>query len=128
VSACVRAQAGTVDWQGNALKEVRTLGGLPPALQKALGVGGTGMAGIADRGGKFNSSDVIGDAMPTRRFLVAGLGRDGALVAVERGGFALYTNVTWFSDVERRPVARQTWTIAERPETLRALVERLRVH
>jgi len=124
-TACVRAQADTVAWQGHALREVRTLKDLPRPLQKSLGVGDTGMGGIADRGGAFNPTDVVDGATPSRRFLVAGLDDDTALVAVERGGLARYVVVTWYSDVARQPAVRQTWTITETPQTLTALVERL---
>ena len=63
----------TVVWQGRKLQEVTSLAALPPALQSVLGVGNSGIGGIADRDGNFNSTDFVNLKLPLRRFAVAGV-------------------------------------------------------
>ncbi len=111
----------SVQWGGRILREVTTLSALPASLQAALGVGRPGLDGIADRGGRYNSTDVLDSNLPRRRFLVAGLDRDVALVAVERGGWGWNVQVRLFS----KDVVQRQWTLFESPRTLRDLVGRL---
>lgn len=91
VAACIglaagpRAQAGEGDdvvmWD-----EAQSLRELPAGIQALLGVGLGAAGGIADRGDRFNPSDVEGDNLPMRRFVLAILQGDTAIVAVEQGG------------------------------------------
>ncbi len=66
--------------------EARSLTDLPPALARKLGADQTGVAGIADRGGEFPSTDNITKPIPMRRFSLAAVGEDCVLVALEQGG------------------------------------------
>jgi hypothetical protein len=115
-----------VEWAGHTFREVTTLSALPASLQAALGVGRPGLDGIADRGGRYNSTDVILDSnLPMRRFLVAGLDRDRALVAIEHGGWGWNVEVRLFSNINGKYVVQKEWTLFEAPRTLRDLVGRL---
>jgi hypothetical protein len=60
-----------------------------------------------------------------RRFLVAGLDNDMALIAVEHGGRGWRVDVSLFSNIVRAPVVEKAWTLFEAPGTLRALVDHL---
>src|SRR5579864_4414413 len=85
LESCAETPPENVEWFCHTLHEVRSLNALPPNLQMALGVGHSGLEGIADGNGKFNQTDVVDSELPMRRFLVAGLGADTALVAIEHG-------------------------------------------
>jgi len=75
--------------------EAQSLRELPAGIQALLGVG-LGADGIADRGEDFNTSDVRADNMPTRRFALAVVHGDTAMVAVEQGGRAYAVNAVEF--------------------------------
>jgi hypothetical protein len=115
-----------VAWAGHNFREVTALGGLPIGIRTLLGVGKPRLDGIADPGGKYNSTDVVDSRFPRRRFLVAGVSKDAALVAVECCGFSWNVEVALYSNTARKPSVRQTWTLFESPRTLRALVDHLR--
>lgn len=67
--------------------EAQSLRELPPGIQVLLGVGlAAGEGGIADRGDRFNATDVRMDDVPQRRFVLGIVNGDTAVVAVERGG------------------------------------------
>ena len=119
------ADQGRIQWAGHALREVRSLRDLPPGVQAVLGVGISGLEGIADRNGKYNPTDTVDPTLPMRRFLIAGLDADSALVAVEHGGFGWGGEVALFSNTNSKPVAEREWTLFEAPKTLRELVDRL---
>jgi hypothetical protein len=74
------AQAEQAGWT-----EAQSLRELPAGLQALLGVG-LGLAGIADRGEKFNETDAGDDSMPRRRFVLGVVHGDTAMVALEQGG------------------------------------------
>jgi hypothetical protein len=115
-----------VQWAGHNFREVTALHALPPGVQTVLGVGKPGLDGIADPGGKYNITDVVDSRLPTRRFLVAGVDKNVALVAVERGGIGWSVQVTLYSNTAQTPFVQQTWSLFESPGTLRALVDHLR--
>lgn len=85
LAAGARAQAcdgdAVVMWD-----EAQSLRELPAGIQALLGVGLGAAGGIADRGDRFNASDVAGDNLPMRRFALAILQSDTAVVALEQGG------------------------------------------
>src|SRR5579872_1831801 len=101
--SCSEKPSETVEWSGHKLRGVRSLSGLPRNLQTTLDLGRAGLDGIADRDGKFNPTDVVDSRLPMRRFLVAGLDGDQALVAVERGGLGYGVEVTFFSHTDGTP-------------------------
>jgi hypothetical protein len=85
LAAGPRALAG----EGDAVvmwDEAQSLRELPAGIQALLGVGLGAAGGIADRGDRFNPSDVEGDNLPMRRFALAILQSDTAVVALEQGG------------------------------------------
>jgi len=123
--SCSEKPPETAEWDGYKLREVRTLSALPHNLQNTLDVGRAGLDGIADRGGKFNPTDVVDSSLPMRRFLVAGLENDSALVAIERGGQTYGVEVTLFTHINDDAKVERTWTLFPAPRTLRALVDRL---
>jgi hypothetical protein len=94
-------------------------------MQTALGVANPGLDGIADAGGKYNSTDVVDSRYPRRRFVVAGLDANTALIAVERGGIGWNVEVTLYSNAAVKPAAEKTWTLFEVPCNLRDLVGHL---
>ena len=67
------AKSAEVKWDRYTLREVTSMKALPVNLLTALGVGLPDVAGIADRDGKYNSTDVIMVDGPMRRFAVAGI-------------------------------------------------------
>jgi hypothetical protein len=71
---------------GAAVTEVRSLDALPIQLRHLFPNSTTGVGGIADRGGRFNATDVIVHDLPMRRFVLAAVGTACAVVAVEYGG------------------------------------------
>jgi len=73
---------------GKSLSEVRTLTALPNEVNSLLGQARAGMDGIADRGAKFNVTDVVDERFPMSRFVIAGINASCVLVAIERGGRA----------------------------------------
>ena len=83
LGSCVLAQAG--GQEQSAWMEARSLRELPAGIQALLGVG-LGLAGIADRGGDFNETEVGDDSMPHRRFVLGLVNGGTALVALEQGG------------------------------------------
>jgi len=114
-----------VTWAGHSFREVTTLSALPSNLRTALGIGKSGLDGIADVGGRYNKTDVVDPSLPMRRFVVAGTDDNAALIAIERGGRGWSVEVALFSNITRTPVLDQTWNLFESPHNLRTLVERL---
>ena len=73
---------------GAAVTEVRSLEALPNQLRHLFPSSTIGVDGIADRGGRFNATDVIAHDWPMRRFVIAAVGTSCAVVAIEYGGRA----------------------------------------
>ena len=115
--------SGAVEWRGHAFHEVRALADLPAVIQSGLGVGRPGLDGVADRGRPFNVIDVVDDALPMRRFLVAGRDDGTWLVALERGGRGYSVEVFLFSAGEATP--SQKWVLLDRPKTLREVIQQV---
>jgi hypothetical protein len=73
---------------GAAVTEARSLEALPNQLRQLFPSATSGMDGIADRGGRFNVTDVIDHDWPMRRFVLSAVGISCAVVVVEYGGRA----------------------------------------
>jgi hypothetical protein len=73
---------------GFAITEVRSLKALPIQLRHLHPGATSGLDGIADRGGRFNVTDVTDHDLPMRRFVLAAVGTSCAVMAVEYGGTA----------------------------------------
>jgi hypothetical protein len=80
IGCCTSAGAGDGWVEAQSLRE------LPAGIQALLGVGLGEEGGIADRGDRFNLSDVIGNGLPQRRFALGAVNGDSVVVAVEQGG------------------------------------------
>jgi hypothetical protein len=126
-SACARHTTTSVAWEGREFVEVGTLAALPAAIQDSLGAQRTGAEGIADRGARFNTTDVIEPGLPMRRFVVGGVAPDAAIVAYERGGRGYSVRVLlydWSGPGVRRVRA---WTTYDPPDGLAALIRSVQV-
>lgn len=105
---------------GVAVSETRSLGKLPRQLRRLLPTATHGLNSIADRGGRFNVTDVVGNDLPMRRFTLAAVGETCAVIAVEYGGRAhgfelseyRLTAGAWHS-VARHSVFEEPKSIAE---------------
>ena len=62
-----------------------------------------------------------------RRFLVAGVGANTALVAIEHGGMGGSVEVTFFSHTDGKPAIERTWTLLDAPKTLLTLADHLSI-
>lgn len=120
---CTRPGAKTVEWEGHFLKEARSLYEMPGALQSALGVGRSGLEGVADRGRPYNVTDVVDPSLPMRRLLAAGGDSAVWIVALERGGRAYSVEVFEFAPLE--PTPKQTWILNNRPKTFEQVLRNI---
>jgi hypothetical protein len=126
-SACARHTTTSVAWEGREFIEVGTLAALPAAIQDSLGAQRPGAEGIADRGARFNTTDVIEPGLPMRRFVVGGVAPDAAIVAYERGGRGYSVRVLlydWSGPGVRRVRA---WTTYDPPDGLAALIRSVQI-
>ncbi|MDB5961907.1 MAG: hypothetical protein JWP59_3201 [Massilia sp.] len=106
------ASAGLVHAQPEQFVQVNSLKQLPPAVQRALGVGNSADS-IADRGERFNAGCVVLDATPQKRFLLGAVAADRVVVAIELGGIVHQSQtIEW-----RREGAE--WVKFERKDALR---------
>ena len=67
------------------MAEITRLADLPEQIRADLGA--DEKDAISDRGGPFNAGCIMVDGTPNQRFMLAVLGADRAIVAVEYGGF-----------------------------------------
>ena len=91
----------SVAWQGKSWVEETSLRKVPADVVTAIG-----SEPLAERGQPFNPSDVF-NGLPSRRFLVAGIAPDEAIVAVERGGRGHFLEILRIGRADRR--VRQRW-------------------
>ncbi len=107
---------------GHTFREVKSLGELPQALQKVLGLGREGLGGIADRDQRYNATDAVEPGLPMHRLVTAGIDGDFALVEIEHGGFISRTDATLYSGIHGKPKVEKTWKVSGGARTLRDLV------
>lgn len=119
ICSCGCSPAGrSITWQGKSWVEETSLRKLPADVLTAMGV-----EPIADRGQPFNPSDVF-NGLPARRFLLAGIAPDEAIVAVERGGAAHHLEFLRIGRADRR--VRQRWEDAFVPvDSLEQVLRRI---
>ena len=115
--------AGTTTWYGLNLAEARTLTALPADVRQALSADGTGTTGIAERGAKFNATDVLDSTLPRRRFVIAGVDGESALVAIEQGGRGRHVDAFLIVMERGNPVIKDQWPLKNTPKTMAALIE-----
>jgi len=70
----------------SSLVEVLSFDKLPDGIKLILAPRRAGLDGIADRGEEFNRGDAIVGSLPLRRFNLAGLGSNCAIVSIQHGG------------------------------------------
>jgi hypothetical protein len=93
--------------------EIKSLSGLPTPLRALLPPTGHGLDDIADRGGRFNATDVVIHTLPRRRFTLAAVSGDCAVIAIEYGGIA-----QGFEIVEYH-LAQGVWSVTNRTSASR---------
>ncbi len=126
-SACERHTTPSVAWEGREFVEVGSLASLPAAIQDSLGVQRTGAEGIADRGVRFNTTDVIEPGLAMRRFVIGGVAPDAAIVAYERGGRGYSVRVLLYEWSGSRVKRVRTWTTYDPPDGLAGLIKSVQV-
>jgi hypothetical protein len=95
-----------------ALK-IESLTGLPAPLRALLPPVAHGPDGIADRGGRFNATDVGDGTLPRRRFSLAAVSGDCAVIATEYGGIAHGFEIAEYHLVQGR------WNVTNRTSVFR---------
>lgn len=107
---------------GKPLSEARSLSDLPNEVTSLLGQSRTGVDGIADQGGKFNVTDVVDVRLPMRRFIIAGLNSNCALVAIERGGRGYSIELIAFGQNNGKWQMMQRRYLGKMPQSLEDLL------
>ncbi len=110
-------------WDGCEFAEVGSLALLPAAIQDSLGARRAGAEGIAERGARFNTTDVVQPGLPMRRFVIAGLAPDAAIVAYERGGRGYSVGIMLFKWSGSHIQRVRTWTTYDPPDGLVGLIK-----
>ena len=103
------------------LTEARSLERLPSEISSLLGRERAGLEGIADRGGKFNVTDVVDNKLPRRRFVLGGFNDACAVVAIEHGGRGHWFEVVTFTQTKGKWQFRERRSIDAAPTSLDAL-------
>ena len=116
------AAAEPLDCARVQFSEARSLVNLPPEVNILLGKDLSGLAGIADRGGKYNPTDVVDSTLPMRRFALAAISSRLVLVAIERGGYAHFFELWSFEQRADGWHAEQRSTVQTLPRSLQELV------
>jgi hypothetical protein len=124
---CTQASSSWEQWGNQPLREVNSLEHLPIKIKTLIGAERAGLDGVANRGEAFNSTDAVDSKLllPFRRFIVAGVGKDVVLVALEHGGIAYFVEVFLFADHDGTPVLKQKWIRPYTPTTLKEVIERI---
>jgi hypothetical protein len=107
---------------GATVTEVRSLEALPIQLRHLFPSSTSGVDGIADRGGRFNATDVIVHDWPMRRFVMAAVGTSCAVVAVEYGGRAHGFELTEYRLTGEGWKAGERRTLSIEPKSTRDLL------
>ncbi|WP_038490987.1 hypothetical protein [Collimonas arenae] len=105
------------DCSGTSLAEVRSLDALPNEINTFLHH--DRYIEIASRGESFNAGDVGGG--PHRRFAIAGLNANCAIVAIERGGWGYSVEIFVFEHKNTGWQGRRDGVMGAAPETLEDL-------
>ena len=107
---------------GATVTEVRSLEALPIQLRRLFPSSTSGVDGIAERGGRFNATDVIVHDWPMRRFVMAAVGTSCAVVAVEYGGRAHGFELTEYRLTGEGWKAGERRTLSIEPKSTRDLL------
>ncbi|MEO8343477.1 MAG: hypothetical protein ABI536_06620 [Gallionella sp.] len=87
---------GDTDCSNESFSEVNSLSKLPGEIGELLGKSISGTNGIADRGEKFNITDVVFEQLPFRRFNLAAISSNCVFAAIEHGGRGYYIELWKF--------------------------------
>jgi hypothetical protein len=115
---CQANAASQSDCSGKSLVEVNSLHALPNEINTLLHR--DRYVEIASRGESFNAGDVGGG--PHRRFAIAGLNANCAIVAVERGGWGYSVEIFVFEHKDTGWQGGRDGVMGKVPETLEDLV------
>jgi hypothetical protein len=105
-----------------AASEIHSLSGLPATLRAVLPPAAHGSEGIADTDAPFNATDVVDHTLPRRRFTLAAVSGDCAVIAIEFGGY------THGFEISEYHLARGGWkltnntSVFRRPKTVMDLL------
>jgi hypothetical protein len=103
--------------------ELHTLKQLPPEVLSFLV--NDPPKGIADRGEKFNVTDVVNTALPMKRFVLAAMASDRLVVEVERGGRSRYFQTFDFRLLDHQWVYASRTNTSEQIDDVSTLLRRL---
>ena len=114
VSACVLAslnsawaaetsKARPADWLQADYEPLKSLKAVPAAVLTALLLKMPYDSRLADRGEKFNATDVIDSRLPRRRFIFAGRSAQFILVCYEHGGYSHHYHLAVFAVGGEKP-------------------------
>jgi hypothetical protein len=113
---------GETDCSNESFSEVSSLSKLPEEVGELLGKNISGTSGIADRGEKFNKTDVVFEQLPFRRFKLAAVSTNCVLAAVEHGGRGYYIELWEFKRNKDRWRGIQLQNIHSVPSSLQDIV------
>ena len=91
------------DWLQVDYKPLKSLDAIPAAILKALLLKMPYDPRLADRGERFNATDVIDAKLPRRRFMFGGTSSRFILVYYEHGGRALHYHLAVFDVGGKKP-------------------------
>lgn len=110
-----------VRWNNHSLIEAHTLKALPEDLRAKIAA----ESPIADRGWRFNYTDVVDEKLPMRRFVLAGTDDSLALVAIEHGGRGYYVEALEFENSSGKWTQSRRFNLSRKPVELQDLVNLL---
>ena len=111
--------AAQIDCTVDKFKVVTRLADLPPEMRGVL----QGMSDLAEHGAPFQSSDFVGpERLPGRRFDLAAVGDERAVVAVEHGGLGYNIEVWLFERRDGHWEGEPRWLAFWRANSLQALL------
>ena len=102
--------------------EAKSLAELPQAVGELLGSTLRGLEGIAERGARFNRTDVVNPELPMRRLSVAAVNQGCVVAAVERGGRGYSVEVWAFEHSERGWRGAQRSSLGTPPGSMQELI------
>ena len=127
LALAVEAAAASPEFSGAQFERIGSLQSLPTFMSAALKATLHGEA-VADAGAPYDATDVLsGDGRPRRRLVFAGRGANMWFVYYEHGGRGYHRHVVVFAVAGERARLRQSLVLTERPETVQALQEAVRV-
>jgi hypothetical protein len=108
-----------IDCNRANFRAITSMTDLPPEVLASL----QGLSDLADHGAPFESTDLVGpERLPSRRFALAAVDDDRALVAVEHGGVGYNVEVWMFELRDGHWDGEPHWLVFEPPPSTQALL------